>query len=308
VNVNRYLVSRGPATHRDFLVRPAEPWDRSIHGTETVADLRTKLLQAEEDPLQHPIQITVSGTMFPCALLSSGWWERHTKSKIMSFEWRDRVQEWLFNGFDLWGPSWDFTWNFEQWETNKNNPYFIAQLGDGDEANSLPLVIPRDKAIKFRETSYGEWGGSEAEITGLLGHRRHFQERHKTAALELFGGTLDYCLWLDPDNKAHKISLRVERTQLYSGYLWKCVAPKKWAEQKRLCLNDVYFIWEHANFAREDSVKFCLDSLQHKEEYICSMHGEMVVLQKSSSLVPGTPEWAPEKIYAMLLGKKGEDI
>lgn len=301
------MIARGPETHRAFLGRPAEPWDRSIHGTETVGDLRTKLLQADADFLPQPIELTVTGTLFPCALLSSGWWERHTECKISGFDWRDRIQEWLFNGFDLWGPSWDFTWNFETWEKHKENPYFIAQLGDGDEANSLPVLIPREKALRVHEACCGEWGGNEAEVTGLLGHRRHFQEQHATA-LELFGGTLDYCLWLDTDNKSHRISLRAERTQLYSGYLWKCVAPKEWIAKKGLGLNDVYFIWEHTNFAREDAVRYNLDSLQHKENYLRRMRGEVVLIQKSSWLVPGIPEWSPEKIYELLLGKKGDDI
>jgi hypothetical protein len=69
--------------------------------------------------LRRPIDIKVRGTLFPCALLSSGWWERRKESKVRRLQWRDGLQEWLFHGFDLWGPSWDFTWG----EGSEARPY-----------------------------------------------------------------------------------------------------------------------------------------------------------------------------------------
>ena len=54
--------------------------------------------------------------------------------------------------------------------------------------------------------------------------------------LALFGGLLDYCLRLDEDNAGHTISIpRGQRTSVYSGYIWKCVAPKQLLLETRPC-------------------------------------------------------------------------
>ena len=186
-------------------------------------------------------------------------------------------------------------------------PYFIAQLGDGDEANSLPVIIPLEKAKKLHDEFLASWGGLEVKVKGLLGHRRQFSE--EPSKIELVGGLLDYCIWLKEGDKNHKITRLINETEIYSGYLWKCLSPKKWLEEnKTLSLNQVYFVWEHTNFADKDAIKYNLDSLDHKEEYIMKLHGSLVLLQKSSSLVPGRPEWSTQKFYDLLLGKMGADI
>jgi hypothetical protein len=225
-------------------------------------------------------------------------------------KWRDGVQEWLFNGFDLWGPSWDFTWDLENWEKKRERRYFIAQLGDGDEANSLPVLIPGEKAQRLQEYFREQnWGGTQAAVSGLLGNRRHFASDIDAGALELFGGLLDYCLWLDADNPDHCVEPLAEETRVYSGYLWKCLAPKAWLQGGRKpCVNDVYFVWEHTNFANSDAVAYALDALELKEKYLATKHGELLLVQKSSALVPGKENWPNEEIYALLLGKRGPRI
>lgn len=82
--------------------QPDGPWDSTIRGTETIDDLRAKLLHK---PIQLPkrVKIKVHGTLFPCALLSSGWWEKQKSAKVQHMKWRDGLQEWLFTGFDQWG-------------------------------------------------------------------------------------------------------------------------------------------------------------------------------------------------------------
>jgi hypothetical protein len=307
INVVPYMVSRGPAAHRDFTVRPAGPWDRTIRGSEKIEDLRAKLLHGAPQ-FEHPVQITVHGTLFPCALLSSGWWERRQDDKVKHLQWRDGLQQWLFHGFDLWGPSWDFTWDFDNPEASAKRPYFIAQLGDGDEANSIPVLIPAAKAKRLHELLASTWGGLEAAVTGVLGHRAHFAKYVDHRALELFGGLLDYCLWIDEDQKGHTIARQAVRTEIYSGYLWKCVAPKALLSAGTPCLNDVYFIWEHTNFADRDALAYCLESIERKEEQIRRKYGDLMLVQKSSGLVPGTPALAADTIYGMLLGKSGEVI
>ncbi len=307
VNVYPYMVSRGPAAHRAFTGQPDGPWDGTIRGSETIEDLRTKLLHSPIQ-LRKPVEIKVRGTLFPCALLSSGWWEKRQNAKVQQMKWRDGLQEWLFTGFDQWGPSWDFTWDFDNWARSRAHRHFIAQLGNGDEANSIPVLLPPSKAQRLQDVFKSKWGGTEAEICGVLGHRKHFAKYVDEDALALFGGLLDYCLWLDEDNKKHVISVSVANTDSYSGYLWKCVAPKALLHGNAACLNDVYFIWEHVNFASRDAIAYCLEAMQHKEDYIRRQYGDLILVQKSSSLVEGKPALAAESIYGMLLGKTGDEI
>ena len=302
-----YLAGRGPIAHSGLIGRPEEPWGNAADGVVTIQNLRASLL-LKRKILKSPIPMKVRGTLFPCALLSSGWWERHIPAQARRIKWRDPVQKWLFYGFDLWGPSWDFSWNFEEWEASRKRPYFIAQLGDGDEVNSLPVLIPRSKAIKL-QNEFGKdfLRGIEMEIVGVLGHRKHFASMIDPKALELFGGLLDYSLWVDEDDPKHKITPLCRDTDVYSGYLWKCVAPKDLLADQRLSLNDVYFIWEHTNFASRDAIQYDLDALQRKEEYIQHRFGsgrELVLVQKSSAIVPGRPKWKSEEIYNLLLGRR----
>jgi len=304
IYTEQYMVARGGA-HRLWAAGPAGVIDASIGDKESISDLRLKLLQ-ENQQLDAPKQLSVTGTLFPCALLSSGWWERHNQTSKRQVKWRDGVQEWLFTGFDLWGPSWDFTWDVEGWEKSRERRYYIAQLGDGDEANSLPVLIPGEKARRLREYFKDQnWGGTEAEVTGLLGNRRHFAADIDPKALELFGGLLDYCLYLDADNEKHCVEPLVRETQVYSGYLWKCLAPKAWIKERNPCVNDVYFIWEHTNFVNRDAVAYALDALELKERYLARQHGELLLVQKSSAMVPGKEAWPNEEIYALLLAKRG---
>lgn len=303
-----YMADRA-MQHSAWPNRPSEPWDRSIRGQVPISVLRAKLIDEKVDLVQ-PVQMTVVGTLFPSALLSSGWWERASEAKIRHINWKDNVQKWLFHGFHQWAPSWDFTWNLEQWDSHADRDYFIAQLADGDEANSIPVLIPREIAVSARQ-QFEKWGGiMQAEVTGLLGRRDHFEGYVKGVSLDLFGGLLDYCLWLNPDDRSHGITTNVFKTEVYSGYLWKCLAPEEAVAKQAFCLNDVYFVWEHANFIDEDAVKYALDALEHKQRYIEKKLGRrklgsMKLIQKSCSLVPGTEVLSDLDVYSILLGRRG---
>ncbi|HMI96928.1 MAG TPA: hypothetical protein VK479_10490 [Micropepsaceae bacterium] len=303
-NSYAYMIERGPAVQKAFFNGPGGSWDPEILGRETVEDLRVKLI-INRTQLEKPQPIKVTGSLFPCALLSSGWWEKNSKSAVENVEWRDEVQQWLFQGFDLWGPSWDFSWDFENWESSKQRPYFIAQLGDGDEANSLPVLIPKEKAQRLQEyiDAKGRWGGIQAEIRGVLGHRRHFDKCLDPAAIDLFGGLLDYCLWIDESDPSHGIAPLPQRTEIYSGYLWRCVAPESLLRGRPPSLQDVYFVWEHTNFASKDAVAYNVDALERKQEYLERKLGKLVLIQKSSFLVPGTPAWSQQQIYQLVVDK-----
>jgi hypothetical protein len=181
-----YIIIRGPEAYRSFISPPDGQWDTEPTGVETIADIRAKL--ARNSTLEQPIPITVTGTLFPCALLAKGWWDTDTKID-KHIAWRNKVQEWLFHGFDLWGPSWDFTWGLDHWEESRTRDYFFAQLGDGDEANSLPVLIPNSKAQQLREDLLKiKWGGIQAKIKCVLGYREHFARHFSSDLAELSQG------------------------------------------------------------------------------------------------------------------------
>jgi len=304
-NAKNYLITRGGDPYKPYPGGPKESVDIDFLGEETAESLRRKLARGRLQ-LKKPRKISVVGTLFPCALLSSGWWEKHSGGQTRSIRWRDELQEWFFHGFDEWGPSWDFTWDFEG--KAKRHEYFIAQLGTGDEANSIPVLLTTAKARKLREQFADHWGGMEARVTAVLGHRRHFVNKVAKEKLELFGGLLDYCLFVDDDKKEHEVVPRRDDTSIYSGYLWKCVAPKVlYGDGKKLRLRDVYFLWEHVNFASKDALDFGLESLESKERRIRDRWGKLVLVQKSSSFVKGVPSLSGDAVYNLLAGKDSRE-
>jgi hypothetical protein len=301
------LAIRGPQAYRDYINQPGGEWDSTLRPQETVDSLRTKLLQGA-DRLREPMEMTVEGTLYPSALLTSGWWNKQSAACLRRIKWRDGIQEWLFRGFEEWAPSWDFTWNWKEREAGAQTLYVVAQLADGDEANSIPVLLPISCA-KWISERFDEWGGVQARVTGLLGHRTHFNSGLDETALEFFGGLLNYCLWLDAGNKRHCVQPLAFEPQLYSGYLWKCVAPRSLLLKGTPKVNDVYFVWEHANLADADATAYALELLEHKVEYVQRRWpgDPLVLIQKSAELVPGVPEWSQRDVYALLTGKKGSD-
>lgn len=290
---------------KDFLVDPLEPaHDEAANKSAIgVKKLRERLKMI--DKLEEPRLIKVQGTLFPAALLNAGWWE--SVREKLNIEWKNSLQQWLFEGFDLWAPSWDISWDFEGRDKN-TKPYYVAQLTEGDEADSLAVIIPPKIAEEWREKFRMSWGGFEVEITGVLGHR--YQARNEIPAEGVFQGQAqDYCIWLKDDDEQYRIAERTEATDLYSGYLWQCLIPRQWLEENEMIgLNQVYMVWEHTNFAARDALKYNLSSLEHKASQIEKMHrkeGGLVLLQKSHGvLVPGDPLWPVEDFYKLLLHEK----
>jgi hypothetical protein len=314
-SLGRYLGEKGPQAYRG-MGNPGDDWDLALNGEIEVSDLRTMVLNdpvAREKLKEKARTVSVIGVLYPCALLVSGWWESRMQ-KVESATWFNGIQKWLFNGFHSWGPSWDFTWELELADTDPTNPSFVAQLGSGDEANSIPVIIPADKVKKlvekFKERGEAigvQVGGLKTTVTGVLCHRSQCPE---AAPLGLVGGILDFCIWLKPGEAKHKIKPHKSMPDLYSAYLWKCLAPSDCVKEgKALELSQVYFVWEHTNLADQDSVKYNLDSLERKEAYIRTLHDnrELVLLQKSSILVPGKPMWSKKAFYDFYQQKE-EDI
>jgi len=75
-------------------------------GVNNIEAFRKRLIKGKPD--RKPWRVTVEGTFFRAALLSSGWWERNHEAKIPNFRWQNGLQEWLYRGFEEWAPSWDF--------------------------------------------------------------------------------------------------------------------------------------------------------------------------------------------------------
>jgi hypothetical protein len=108
-------------------------------------------------------------------------------------------------------------------------------------------------------------------------------------------------------DRSHKITLLASPTELYTGYLWKCVAPKDWIlSSSTICLNQVFFIWEHTDFTKDDALKYNLESLQHKEFQIRNQFGALELLQKSCSFIDGTPIWSDQGFHDLFMGKAKE--
>jgi hypothetical protein len=212
----------------------------------------------------------------------------------------------LFRSFEIGAPSWDFTWDVESWSGAGEKRHFIAQLGEGDEAGSLPVLLSFEKAKRLIEHLQREsWSGTEARVTGLLCHRRHLNPDLDRRTLALLGGLMEYCLWLDDDDKKHGIERLAIATETYSGYLWKCIAPRSALANRGLTLHDVYFVSEYIDFANGDAVAYGVEALERKVQYIRQKYigEEVVLMQKSSTLVPGNPLWTAGEVYKILLGK-----
>lgn len=294
-----YMGGRSAYVH-SLAVGESKGQEVRFDGIQEVESLRRKLLTGPI--LEKPAEITVRGTLFPCVLLSAGWWERRAKDKLQDLKWRDPLQAWLFHGFEQWGPSWDVSLSV----SGDPNPYLFAQLGTGDEVDSLLIIIPGQKARLVRDYLLNQRMPFEARITGSLLHRRHLSEAERSR-LGRWGRAFDYCLRLDEDNQRHAVSPLRDDPEVYSGYLWQCLAPKDWVKEKQMPqLTDVFFIWEHTDFTKPDAVKYNLDSLQRKEVYLESRFGNLLLLQKSSILVPGDPAYPSQEFYNRIL--QGGDV
>jgi hypothetical protein len=291
---------------QNFLVGSPLTENSSAESVGTIRDLRESLKKGD-GKLKKPILIKVRGTLFPAALLTAGWWERRQQgTPSLKVEWRNPLQRWLFKGFDLWAPSWDVCWGALDPEHDDKH-YHIAQLTEGDEADSLPVIIEPEKAKRLADEFRDSWGGFEVVISGLLGHRYQFEKKLPT---NIKRDPTDYYISIEDDNKRHKISRLTATTDLYSGYLWKLLAPEEWMKgEQMLGLNQVYFVWEHTNFVAKEAVAYNLDGLAHKEALIAKQHpgSKLVLLQKSHNVVPGEPAWSVDKFYNFYLGK-GKEI
>ena len=282
-----------------------------FQGTLTVEALKERLAQmkASGDVLRSPVLVTVLGTFLPCVLLSAGWWERRQGSRSVELRWRDPVQEWLFQGFDLWAPSWDLS--LTPGADSADGGHLLGQIGTLDEADSLPVLIHGQKAKEVRSASVSGYSiVLKVAVRGLLTHVGHLLPSESAALGPLHSdeGGSDYCLVVREDDAQHELSLRFGSPDLYSGYLWQC-----WASREALGsgpqLNDAYFVWEHTNLSNAEAVKYNLEALEFKVQRLLPRMDAPILLQKSHSvLVPGAPFLSTKQFYELLVAASGSGL
>src|SRR5262249_46452385 len=110
-SVGSYLENSGIRPYQKFTNGPLDfqgGRKSEAAGREKCRSLREKLeaLASNELLCENPVQLTVEGTLFPCALLSTGWWEKKSpRAAKFRFAAKNDLQRWLFHGFRSWAPS-----------------------------------------------------------------------------------------------------------------------------------------------------------------------------------------------------------
>jgi hypothetical protein len=269
--------------------------DPELKGTLSVDQLLPKLTNTIGPESKAPT-VRATGVFSPAVLMHEGWWNK-SDHKISKPAANGNLQSWLTTGFEEWGPSWDLR--------RASDDYILGQIGSRDESNSLLVAIVGDC-----EKQIGPWIRdyfknrfvSSFSIKGLLCHRDQLEHHQSDLAhaAERWGAAFNHCLVLDnPDE--HSIQPNGEsQPEYYSGYLWQCWCPTlslNEGDPKQAKPEDCYFVWEHTDYTKPDAIDYNLDSLQHKVEFITKKYGDMVLLQNSGPLLPGTPLLSPDDFH-----------
>jgi hypothetical protein len=255
-----------------------------------VEQLKEKLNRSKSN-LKRTQFLTVTGHFFPSALLSFGWWDRVNKNLESDIKWKDPVlQRWLFSGFEQWAPSWDLN----DWSGEK--PFkLVGQIGHNDEADSIPVLIKSESKAKSTREKLANRLVVNANVRGLLCHESHLKnldtlDEQDTEFLETIKEMTSsqyYMLLLDHE-KTHKVEIIDEDVDYYSGYIWQCWSPKEWVPSVAYDtrLPGAYFLWEHTNLAQGDVIKYGMDSLDRKVQFLrkrlrerFDLSGDLVLLQ-----------------------------
>jgi hypothetical protein len=279
--------------------------DRQSSAPIPISDLRRKI--ARHGGPSRSIELTVEGSFFRAVLLCSGWWERTTKARLTdSIQWRDGVQHWLFSGFEQWGPSWDLNPGGGQ-----QRDYLFGQIGDGDEADSMPVVVEGAKLGTLTEAvAAANACAVPVRMRGFVLRRQDLPDAALQQASQQWGANFDYCLMVSGNEPGHFVEPASSNgdAAMYSGYLWQCWLPTTLARWKPEVpgeppaleaphLNEVFFIWEHTNFANVAAINYNLDSVRQKTAYIERREGGLILVQKSSELIEGEQALSREDFY-----------
>lgn len=168
----QYLISRGVSPYRSYIGTEPSRAVGDIHGVEDVSGLRLKLL-GRQNPLEAPVSVRVRGTLFPSGLLASGWWEKNREVNEKNLKWSDELQEWLFAGFDLWGPSWDFCWNLDDSSGVVGEHYAFVPAQKNRWTTYFPLAM-----MAMGQHQRGKHGTQRIRISAtILRPKRHPRAR-----------------------------------------------------------------------------------------------------------------------------------
>jgi hypothetical protein len=268
-------------------------------------DLKSRLASARIQ--SEPTPLVATGTLFLSVLLTSGWWEdKGADTGASTMFGDDGVQEWLFRGFNEWGPSFDVS-------SLRDSGYIFGQLGSIDEANSIPVIFGPLHTPRVKELMQAD-RVCDVKISGLLVHRKHLVSTlPEGATRELlrrsFGKPFDYCLQVDTEE--HSVErVSDEPATPYSAYIWECLGPREWLTSARSeRFRDVFFVWEHTDLSKPDAFAYNEASLQFKVNYIRERHPGLVVLQKSIPTLDASERThiSRDVFYDMLVGQEDLD-
>lgn len=295
VGIPRYLAGR-----ISYATYATSVWDARFRESDVVsdtfgkaaidiADLRERL--TERGPAPDPELVTVRGVIFPCILLFPAYRERTSGARGPWIAWRDELQEWLFYGFEQWGPSWEVT-------HPTTSDILLGQIGRGDELESVLLVLEGELADTARQ-GLGDGMVVEAEVTGLLTNRGQLGDP-LSAENDRWGGSFDSAVLASDRHGGHRIEI-LGSPDTYSAYLWQCWAPRGWIrnpDEPRV--DESFFVWEHTDVTKAAALEYNLDSLTRKTEYLRERYGELILVQKSSHVVPGDAQFPTERFQELL--------
>ncbi len=277
---------------------------KSEGGKVSVGKLK-ELLSSDKRASYENHLLTVKGVFFASALFSYGWWQRKdpslalpmdrnpTNSKVdddIARRHLRRLQQFLFNGFEQWAPSWDVN------DWNESGGNLIGQIGTNDEADSIPVII-QHKALAA--TIRGEMSDklvANAAVTGLLVHSSRAKNHLGEFELALITAMREqakkrdeqfYFLLVQEDDEKHGLEFSTTKVDYYTGYVWQCWAPNEWIPKRKYDakIDDTFFVWQHANLADRDTVNLRMDGVQTDIKNIKKilkghgLSGEMTMLQ-----------------------------
>lgn len=266
-------------------------------------------LSLDRPPPEPRKQVIHGGVFFAAHLLYSGWWTRTSgEIGLVSGEWagseasvRD-IRRWLNLGYEQWGPSWSL------WNPRGTDECLFGQIGSGDEANSLPVIVAPEAAAKL-QSDMGERLAAAVVAKGTLYHINHkmsgLSENIKKAIRRLTttspaepdgsvkadGMSSPYYFVVsdfEADGTTSRDFIEIDREQpaVYSAYMWHCLiraSDEALGREGTVPLQNVIFIWEHTNLMSRDCLAFNHDGLLGKKRYLEKQLGEQKLLQLQRS-------------------------
>lgn len=279
-------------------------------GSEDIEVVMQRLKTAEPPPKgAEPELVKISGVFFDCHLLYPGWWARSTTERRLPADlWAGgegavrNIRHWLNAGFEQWGPSWRL------YDPQNPSPYVYGQIGHGDEANSIPVIVSRSIVRQLR-TAMGSLHAISIVARGLMYHYSHTATQLPNALqsalqemIKAAGGEIPYYLVVDPSlpldapHKAGQILLSRKRRDIYSAYMWQCLIREQdraKGEAGTIPLEHTIFLWEHTNLLDRDSIRFNYEALLRKKCYLERQLGQKLLMLQQSYPVDQIVDDAP---------------